>query len=159
METPSNVPPARLNSGPRFKLSATRRLGFGLPRAARIEIYDESIHIYSCSFRLRREGVYSLVRRAKFSEVTGCEYIAPTVRSSRLTLGGFAWAQMPGEIELSISAPVASSDRVEGEAAKRAEHLRFGGGDLTPEEFQGLYSWLVARLNSARQVPGMSTPV
>lgn len=150
MESHLNTVPRHASSNPRYKFPATWRLGLGLPRAARIEFCDESILVYTSRFRLRSESEYSLARRADYSDVRQCELIGPRVESSRFTLAGFVWAQMPAMIDLSISAPFCDSDRPDDDSPIKVGHIRFSAGGLNASEFQEMYSWLTTRLKIER---------
>lgn len=130
----------------RYSFRATMRSAFGLDRAERLEFYDDAILIYRRHFNFRRDSDYSLLRRVKYSDIQRCEYFGPKVESSKTTLVGFAWGQMPGEIELSVPSPDAGPARQGGEPLWKLEKLRFSGEDLSEQEFKEVYSWLRTKL-------------
>jgi hypothetical protein len=137
-------------SKPRYSFRATWRGGLGLDRAARLEFYDDEMVIYRRGFHLLTDIEWPLFRHVKYSELRRCEYVRPKVESSRFTLGGFAWANMPAEIELSISRPGARSAWPGGGSFCSQDQLRFSGENMTEDEFRGMYSWLRTRMPSRK---------
>lgn len=139
---------------PRYTFEATRRSGLGLGRPVRLELYDDSIRIYRRKSHILREGEYTLLRRARYSDIRRCEFIGRRVESSRLTLAGFAWAEMPAQVELLVSGT--PSGQPEGFSSWNHDLLRFNGGNLDEGSFEGMYLWLRKKLEL--QTPGPSRP-
>jgi hypothetical protein len=122
------------------------RRGVGIPRPARLEFYDAELRVYRPRLKILREGEFSLLYRVSYSEVQLREHSSPRVESSKLTLGGFAWAGMPAEIELSIPGPGALPARPERDSSWNRVLIRFSGEGMSGVEFQGVYSWLRTKL-------------
>ena len=130
---------------PRYSFRATSRSARDRGRAVRLDFHDEEIRVYRLHLHYLRESEWSLHRHIQYSDVQGCEYLAPKVENGS-TLGGFAWAKVPAEIELSVRGSDARLDRHGGGASWMPERFRVRGLDMSEGAFKEAYAWLLAKL-------------
>ena len=130
-----------LSSEPRYSFVALRSRWLRLPNSRKLDFHDEGILIYKYVPKFRHDSEYVLLRRAEYTDITKCRYSPPKVTSSS-TLGGFAWANKPAQIRLSILKHRSTTPRVGNEHFWNAEHFLFGSPHMKEDEFKIMYSWL-----------------
>jgi hypothetical protein len=91
-------------SEPLYSFVALCQSDFHLPRAEKLEFYEDAILIYRFKARFTRDSEFLFLRTAEYSDVLKCQFIEPRVAQAS-NMAGFTWAEMPGGASLSMRKP------------------------------------------------------
>lgn len=133
----------------RHSTRATYRKCFHFKRLVRLELYDDNLEVYKFNSHIFQEGKPSLLKTAKYSDITKCVFIEPRTAQTS-TWGGFIWGDIGGEIRISLT-HLHIGGRRAGTKYGCDEELDFRNQDIPEvgeEDFRHIYSWLCDKAKS-----------